>query len=182
MLSDSLLMSTVKPDGPSAGGADSPKPPASAPHRRSSLTGERPTVHITDYDHLPNSALEDGSDEEEPSPARILDEAAEVLGRRISDAVRSSSLPGSRQPSAEDVAGLGDDAPSETTVISPDLVSELDVNPKLAGLRMVSLSRASLPISAPILANPKCSGYFVEPVSRALDFFFLVSHAHTIFR
>ena len=163
MLSDSLLMSTVKPDGPTAGGGDSPKSASSAPLRCSSSTGEGPVVgmsHHADDDH----ALEDGSDEDEPSysdSARILDEAARILGRRMSDAVRS----GSRQASSENVAGLGNDTPSETTVISPDLVSEPDVNPKLAGLRTVSSSKLSLSISAPILANPKCSGYFVEPVS-----------------
>ena len=155
MLSDSLLMSAVKPDGLAAGGGDSPKSSASAPLRRPSLTGERPVVGD---DHLPNSALEDGSDEDEASyfgPARTLDEAARILGRRMSDAVRS----GSRQPSSENVAGH--DAASETTVISPDLVDRL---------RTLSLSRPSLPTSAPILANPKCSGYFVEPVSPSFTF------------
>lgn len=59
-----------------------------------------------------------------------------------------------------------------------DLAAQLHSNPKLAALRspgglsMTPLHTATTPraidkssISPPILMNPKCSGYFVEPVS-----------------
>jgi hypothetical protein len=68
-----------------------------------------------------------------------------------------------------------------THLISPaNLAAHLYANPKLAALRSQSFgssssippspasSAASLPkapvVSAPIIVNPKCSGYFVEPV------------------
>ncbi|KAG5654417.1 hypothetical protein H0H81_002606 [Sphagnurus paluster] len=56
-----------------------------------------------------------------------------------------------------------------TTFISPsDLVAELSLNPKLAALRSPvgpAPGNGSVPPpSAPILANHKCSGYFVEPM------------------
>jgi len=56
-----------------------------------------------------------------------------------------------------------------------DLAAQLYANPKLAALRSpmnmtptgtnpVQPARKSMPISPPILANPKCSGYFIKPV------------------
>jgi dual specificity phosphatase 12 len=65
-----------------------------------------------------------------------------------------------------------------------DLAAQLHANPKLAALRtpgglaMTPLNTASRvvdksSISPPILMNPKCSGYFVEPVGRNV---FALSH------
>lgn len=51
-----------------------------------------------------------------------------------------------------------------------DLAAQLSSNPKLAALRtaaslsMTSLNGSKVSLSPPILVNPKCSGYFVEPV------------------
>ncbi|KAF9237379.1 hypothetical protein BU15DRAFT_48773 [Melanogaster broomeanus] len=51
-----------------------------------------------------------------------------------------------------------------------DLVAQLSSNPKLAGLRaaanltMTGLDGGKAALSPPILMNPKCSGYFVEPM------------------
>ena len=51
-----------------------------------------------------------------------------------------------------------------------DLAAQLSSNPKLAALRaaaslsMTGLNGSRAALSPPILMNPKCSGYFVEPV------------------
>lgn len=51
-----------------------------------------------------------------------------------------------------------------------DLAAQLSSNPKLAALRaaaglaMTGLNGSRAALSPPILINPKCSGYFVEPV------------------
>ncbi|KAF9449282.1 hypothetical protein P691DRAFT_799489 [Macrolepiota fuliginosa MF-IS2] len=71
--------------------------------------------------------------------------------------------------------------PMTTHLISPaNLAAQLYANPKLAALRSPSFGSASVPSSAvasptgaqpkpsivspPIIVNPKCSGYFVEPM------------------
>lgn len=138
-----------------------------------------------------SSALDDGSDEESPptsfaqSPTGLSNETAKLIGRRMSDAVLSP-LTEVKEGLFENIGNTGrapDDArPSlastetlrSTTFISPvDLAAELYANPKLAALRsplaigmtpMQPASKVTTPVSAPILANPKCSGYFVEPV------------------
>ena len=70
-----------------------------------------------------------------------------------------------------------------------DLAAQLHANPKLAALRspgglaMTPLNTATRvidksSISPPILMNPKCSGYFVEPVGRNV---FALSHGLNFF-
>ncbi|KXN82456.1 Dual specificity protein phosphatase 15 [Leucoagaricus sp. SymC.cos] len=72
--------------------------------------------------------------------------------------------------------------PMTTHLISPaNLAAQLYANPKLAALRSPSFGSSSIPsspispsiagsqpkiplVSAPIIVNPKCSGYFVEPM------------------
>jgi len=70
--------------------------------------------------------------------------------------------------------------PMTTHLISPaNLAAQLFTNPKLAALRSPSFGSSSIPVSSspaatqskplvsvPIIVNPKCSGYFVEPVSQ----------------
>jgi len=116
--------------------------------------------------------------------------ASQLLGRRLSDAV--ISLAGDTNPPPENRTGSyfkadgsavtehSSDAPESTVetptthLISPtDLAAQLMSDPKLAALRsppasvtQVPASKAAPISSAPILVNPKCSGYFVEPVSQ----------------
>ena len=117
--------------------------------------------------------------------------ASQLLGRRLSDAVISSASdtnppPESRTGSYFRADGSAvtehtSDAPEAhvetptTHLISPaDLAAQLMSDPKLAALRSPPASvttpqgsaSKAVPISAPILVNPKCSGYFVEPVSQ----------------
>ncbi|KAG6907999.1 hypothetical protein DXG01_006534 [Tephrocybe rancida] len=114
-------------------------------------------------------------------------QTARIIGRRMSDAVLSP-----RSESAEfpvDSLGIspvtsGSSQPSlpltekahPTTYINPaDLAAELYSDPKLAALRIphgppvIAGMSPIQPVSKvhhnpPILANPKCSGYFVEPM------------------
>ena len=130
--------------------------------------------------------------------------ASQLLGRRLSDAV--ISLAGDTNPPPENRTGSyfradgstvtehSSDAPEAavetptTHLISPtDLAAQLMSDPKLAALRspaasvtQVPASKAA-PISAPILVNPKCSGYFVEPVSRTF-FSITIFHLLTLLR
>ncbi|KAI9463024.1 hypothetical protein F5148DRAFT_1276528 [Russula earlei] len=88
----------------------------------------------------------------------------------------------SRPPPAHSAASTG----AGTLQHGADLAAQLHANPKLAALRapgglsMTPLNTATRvmdksSISPPILMNPKCSGYFVEPVSRQMKWmeFFL---------
>ena len=81
----------------------------------------------------------------------------------------------SRPPPASSTAAAG----VSTLQHGADLAAQLHANPKLAGLRssgglamtpLQTTTRAidKASISPPILMNPKCSGYFVEPVSRVV--------------
>jgi dual specificity phosphatase 12 len=95
----------------------------------------------------------------EAPPADLSIKAAEILGRRLSHSMISSALE-TQLPEQEDHP--------TTHLISPnDLAAQLYAHPKLAELRSISgpsSPAVSTPVSAPILANSKCSGYFVEPV------------------
>lgn len=96
-----------------------------------------------------------------PTPEDISVEASRIIGRRLSDALNASLKP---------------DENAESTItqfIKPlDLVAELSSNPKLMALRTPGpisnqnngILKSVSVASAPILVNPKCSGYFLEPV------------------
>ena len=117
------------------------------------------------------SALETEDDEEsetDTDEAEVASlEIAKKLGRRMSDAMKSSPM--DTEPGQPPSKGEGD----TTHFASPgDLAAQLYANPKLAALRGMAMSplqtsniKPSTVTSPPILANPKCSGYFVEPVS-----------------
>ena len=111
---------------------------------------------------------------------RMSMEDAKLLGRSLSDAVltpvgdKTSHEPYTRE------AESGNERP----LVNPtELAARLYSNPKLAALKSpapAGISKNAVPISPPILANPKCSGYFVEPVSATneylltrLDYFIL---------
>jgi dual specificity phosphatase 12 len=117
--------------------------------------------------------------------------ALQLLGRRLSDAVISSASATNPPPESRSgsyfradgsaVTEHSSDSPEAhvetptTHLISPtDLAAQLMSDPKLAALRSPPASvttpqapaSKAAPISAPIIMNPKCSGYFVEPVSQ----------------
>ncbi|KIK68452.1 hypothetical protein GYMLUDRAFT_215067 [Collybiopsis luxurians FD-317 M1] len=125
---------------------------------------------------------------------------AEVIGRRLSDAMLTPATetsskfasqegtilsPGTEnekeQPFKASPAPLSPSATPAPLTSPQDLAAQLYANPKLAALRggvahpptnasgstspvNSSFGSKQLPISPPILMNPKCSGYFVEPM------------------
>jgi dual specificity phosphatase 12 len=108
------------------------------------------------------SALE--IDEEKLAEATAEDisiEASRIIGRRLSDTVNASLKPDENTES-----------PTAQFIKPTDLVAELYSNPKIMALRTPGLiinqnnriQKSVSVASAPILANPKCSGYFLEPV------------------
>lgn len=210
---DTLTMSSIESEGqgPTENGDGTVKSRSSStptPARRTSGGTERPVLrNLPQISHglndplLSMSALEDDSDDGEETPslsntalktsyipshaASISDEAARLLGRRLSDAVRTPPAPGLKESPEEINADKGEhpglekklsadeveDLLSAPLASPSDLAAQLYANPKLAGLRLPigmtplhSGSKGGSPISPPILANPKCSGYFVEPV------------------
>ncbi|GLB42290.1 putative dual specificity phosphatase, catalytic domain [Lyophyllum shimeji] len=132
----------------------------------------------SDDDDGPDAILSQGTIE---SPSGMSNAAAKLIGRRMSDAVLSPVGERKEPQWPADVRHAVDEgqgaASSEekslpTTFINPsDLAAELYSDPKLAGLRSphaatspVQLTTRTPPASAPIIVNPKCSGYFVEPM------------------
>jgi dual specificity phosphatase 12 len=112
-------------------------------------------------------ALKD-HDASRPPPrlkTRMSMEDAKLLGRSLSDAVltpvgdKTTHEPYTRE------AESGNERP----LVNPaELAARLYSNPKLTALKSpgpAGIPKNAVPISPPILANPKCSGYFVEPVS-----------------
>ncbi|KAG6856937.1 hypothetical protein H0H87_011923 [Tephrocybe sp. NHM501043] len=139
--------------------------------------------------HHSSSALESDDEDAVGAPVgtdnsmAMSHETARIIGRRMSDAVLSPVSEPSASP-LEMTHVLSEKPPPmssaekahPTTFISPaELAAELYSNPKLAALRaphhgpplpgttpIQTISKVNQ--SAPILANSKCSGYFVEPM------------------
>jgi len=143
---------------------------------------------------------EEEEEEDEKSLDHIHAEAAKLLGRRLSDAVITPASESIKDAPAILTGNTGiselsvtdtdttkaiSQEPMTTHLISPaNLAAQLFANPKLAALRSPSFGSSSIPVSsppattqpkplvsAPIIMNPKCSGYFVEPVSQFVRFY-----------
>jgi len=122
-------------------------------------------------------------------PQHIHVEAARLLGRRLSDALMTPLSNPSKEPAATSSQNTDSNAAANadiekpgnkfvtTHLISPaNLAAQLYANPKLAALRSPSFGSSTQPLSQniaqpksfvtspPIIMNPKCSGYFVQPV------------------
>ncbi|KAJ3505705.1 hypothetical protein NLJ89_g7277 [Agrocybe chaxingu] len=193
-LGDSLSMSSIREDpgnqepekDPASQSASSDPTARNTPAPTHPLISLR-SMSLLDPSSLSMSALDVEDDTEgEPVTAEDLSiDASRVLGRRLSDAVIATpqDTPQSENKENSFISTQGgtttEGGASETKVelsttqfISPtDLAAQLYTNPKLAALRSLHGSTATSPIasklpivSAPILANPKCSGYFVEPM------------------
>lgn len=165
-LSDSLSMAAIQEKPGEALIAEE----NSLPNIKSNTPGGRALEEFRNAAHLEVStssvsALEIDEDAEiEPADAAQEDisiEASRIIGRRLSDGLDASLKPSENGET------------TTTQVIKPsDLVAELHSNPKIMVLRTPSLIsnqnngilKAASVASAPILVNPKCSGYFLEPV------------------
>ncbi|KAJ3912686.1 hypothetical protein F5877DRAFT_53675 [Lentinula edodes] len=115
-----------------------------------------------------------------PSSPNTFAQVATHIGRRMSDAMLTPPVD-ETHPSAIDTVGHSNAPPP---LASPnDFAAQLHANPKFAALRggvspplygttPLGVDSAASggggakpqPVSPPILMNPKCSGYFVEPM------------------
>lgn len=183
-LLESLSMSALETEEDDADESDADKPTMS--HGSSSTATAL----------SPPSRRSSGSDVRpfRPSPLSM-----EGIGRDLSqaleqsmagDAVEPSEAPTRRVPSpsvdtTKRAPSPGPPRPCSSggtpSASGADLAAHLSSNPKLAALRaaaslnlsMTSLNGTKATLSPPILMNPKCSGYFVEPViPPASPFFF----------
>ncbi|KAJ7064795.1 hypothetical protein C8F01DRAFT_1128222 [Mycena amicta] len=158
-LADSLQISALDTDEPPE--TEETKGLARRPRLRPLISGladlTMSQLSMSALDTEDSSSPEDGGDS---LPLHAF-AAATQLGRRISDAM---------------LASPADTAPEHATThfsSSEDIAAQLLSNPKLAALRgtpvMSPLSpllgqSKGFPGSQPIIINPKCSGYFVEPM------------------
>lgn len=112
----------------------------------------RPPTAISSSLVSESSALD--SDEEE---AEVETDRARILGRRMSDAISGLPSPVGQQPE-ETTTTIDASQPTSPAALSrsPSAVTR-------------SNSYFNLFTSPPIIDNPKCSGYFVEPVSHLLQ-------------
>lgn len=94
---------------------------------------------------------------------KSLDEGAR-MGEVLS---KSLSLEESTQE-VKPASALSETQSSATTLSSPSLLPKSIPLPANFASRLARPIQARLTTSPPILTNPKCSGYFVEPVSCAL--------------
>ena len=119
------------------------------------------------------SSVEPSGTEE---PPRTLHPVTEDLDSEGSPGIDGSSQ---RQPQQQEEPKQPPAPNASIQYASPaDLAAQLHSHPKLAALRAPpSLAMTSLngsikqTMSPPILVNPKCSGYFVEPVRTFLTLF-----------
>ncbi|KAJ3812781.1 hypothetical protein EV368DRAFT_41057 [Lentinula lateritia] len=99
-----------------------------------------------------------------PTSPNTFAQVATHIGRRMSNAMLTPPVD-ETHISATDTVGH-----TSSPLVSPnDFAAQLHANPKLAALRggvsPPSYGTTPLgPVSPPILMNPKCSGYFVEPM------------------
>ena len=116
----------------------------------------------------PNDAPNDSADGNsiDAASAEIVEISEEKVG------APSTIPPNSRPPVIP--PGRSSQATTPGLAHPSDLSAQLYANPKLAALRGINVvtqpsasssASALTPSSPPILANAKCSGYFVEPVS-----------------
>jgi len=149
------------------------------------------------------NALEMKLDLTGATPQDLSIQASRLIGNRLSDSVISTPSEVKQNPQSgtggtpafftangaavAEVTSAPATEPTPTTrLISPqDLAAQLFANPKIAALRSPPLTPStsgSQPVissskpavnSPPILLNPKCSGYFVEPVGLFYLHYFL---------
>ncbi|KAI0642554.1 hypothetical protein C8Q79DRAFT_982660 [Trametes meyenii] len=145
-------------------------------------------------DALSDSALEEDSSGEEPPESDDADAEEDDLAQPSASSATPTSRGAVTAPSTKIAPPLAQrpSMPGPNTYVHPsDLAAQLSSHPKLAGLRAPAglamtpanngppAARSSpqspglanarnpnyfAPVSPPILINPKCSGYFVEPM------------------
>jgi dual specificity phosphatase 12 len=150
-LSMSALETEDDPEPETVDNHNAADPPPSAVDARPSR------LSVEDIGKDLSDALDAASDENLPAGTVVQSETVRVLPHES----RETSSKTNRLPPQ---------VPSTQYASPLDLAAELHSHPKLAALRappslsMTGISNPKSAISPPILMNPKCSGYFVEPV------------------
>jgi len=127
-------------------------PSSESPSRSASRSAARPTFNMT-MTMLGDSSAIDSDDEEDQEEGS--EDRARRLGRRMSDAIGAAV-----SPKGEEITTTIDPSPLSSAVTSPN-PSKIPNSPSRGGNVNPYFSGFTSP---PIIANPKCSGYFVEPV------------------
>ena len=151
------------------------------PIKRRLSTGEHVTVSLSRR----NSGVGSFSGSRPRRSSLLALEGAAMLGRGLSDSLSMSAVEmddeSEEETSPDPKQTPKDEKPLTVSLTNggyahpKDLAAELHSNPKLAALRsqigglsMTPLQTTNIrpmsPMFPPILVNPKCSGYFVEPV------------------
>lgn len=187
-LSDSLSMSALETDEDNQISSSSiQRPSSSQPRSRVNSGGDNHPPALTGFGRglsvsLSMSALDTDEDDDhidgmhikarskvssmaDSRPTRSsAHENSDPLLKKETESIETGQLP------ARVIDSVTPHTPYLSTPTNPsDIFEQLQSNPKLAGHRsprLVSQVQAIVsPLSPPILVNPKCSGYFVEPVS-----------------
>ncbi|KAG9313375.1 hypothetical protein JVU11DRAFT_5692 [Chiua virens] len=164
-LLESLSMSALETEDPpsdveSDADADKPKPTTTHPPSRRPSGSDRP--------FRPSPLSMEGIGQPQHTirrPRTGLGIAMRTFGRRTP----AKRVPSPPPPSAGPHPST---STSTSTAIgaAPDLAAQLSANPKFAALRAAASMHLSMTglngkaLSPPILMNPRCSGYFVEPM------------------
>ncbi|KAG6377395.1 hypothetical protein JVT61DRAFT_15191 [Boletus reticuloceps] len=160
-LLESLSMSALETE------EDDADMPTASSHQGSTSTGTTSTA----------AAAALGSSSRRPSgsdvrPFRPSPLSMEGIGRDLSQALEES-LSSDATASPEEPTHRAPSPSVDITITKPiaspppggDLAAQLSSNPKFAAsLSMTGLNGSRAALSPPILINPKCSGYFVEPM------------------
>jgi dual specificity phosphatase 12 len=190
-LSDSLSMSTVDTGEEQTSVVSTRRPSNGQPRSRVNSRGDnRPSVLTGGFgrglpDSLSMSALDTDDDDDHHADTSHVQARSRVSSTGDNRPIRPSPLHENSDPTPNDATGFveGSRSPAPVVVSVPalsphtpstplanaaDLATQLHSHPTLAALRsprLLSQVQAIMtPISPPILVNPKCSGYFVEPV------------------
>jgi dual specificity phosphatase 12 len=190
-LSDSLSMSVFEPDDDDQNTiSNARRPSTDQPRPKINLRGDAHHLGLTGFgrglsDSLSMSALDTDDDEDHHIDAMHLQARSRTSSTGDNRPTKPSplhenfdpmpdneteSIEASRSPAPVVVSVPASSPHSSTSLANPlDLIAQLNSDPKLAGHRsprlMSQMQAIMSPISPPILVNPKCSGYFVEPVS-----------------
>jgi dual specificity phosphatase 12 len=142
-------------------------------HPRRSSSGEYIATSTLRRASQTRSGMGSFTSDERHKPAL---EGAAISGRGLSDSLSMSALEDDSDPDepTESSTAVKNEKTNGGFAHPNDISAELYANPTLAALRsaMGGLSmtplqtsvKQAVPTLPPILANPKCSGYFVEPV------------------
>jgi dual specificity phosphatase 12 len=189
-LSDSLSMSTTD-TGEEQTSVNTRRPSNGQSRSRINSRGDnRPSVLTGGFgrglsDSLSMSALDTDDDDDHHPDTSHVQARSRVSSTSDNRPTRPSPLHENSDPTPNDATGsvegsrspapvvvsvpaLSPHTPSTPLANAADLATQLHSHPMLAALRsprlMSQVQAIMTPISPPILINPKCSGYFVEPV------------------